>query len=119
MASIYVNERDEKWRDTPFVGVTFKKLLFDKETKRSAVLVKFEPGSRYGAHRHPEGEEYYVIEGSLEDGGKSWGPGSYVYHPPGSTHRPTSKEGCIIFITLPKPVETLREDECRGLTGKE
>ncbi len=119
MESIYVSGRDEEWQETPYVGVVFKKLLFDKATRRSAVLVKFEPNTRYGAHRHPAGEEYYVLEGSLEDGGRTWGPGSYVYHPPGSAHRPTSKEGCILYISLPKPVEILQEDECRKLTGKE
>jgi len=119
MTSIFVNEQDQEWRETPYVGVTFKKLHFDKETGHSAVLVKFGPDTRYGAHRHPQGEEYYVLEGSIEDGGKTWGPGSYVYHPAGSAHRPTSKEGCIVLITLPKPVELLREDECRKLTGKE
>ncbi len=119
MNSIYVDPREEEWRETPYVGVTFKNLHQDRETRRSAVLVKFEPGTRYGAHRHPGGEEYLVLEGSLEDGGRTWGPGSYVCHPPGSAHRPTSKEGCILFISLPEPVELLREDECRRLTGKE
>ena len=117
--SVYVNEKDQVWRETPYVGVTFKKLMFERETGRSAVLVKFEPGTRYGAHRHPEGEEYYVLEGSIEDGGKTWGKGTYVYHPPGSAHRPTSAEGCVVLITLPKSVEVLDEAECRKLTGKD
>jgi anti-sigma factor ChrR (cupin superfamily) len=115
--SIYVNEADEPWRETPYEGVSFKKLHFDRETRRSAVLVKFEPGSAYGAHRHPAGEEYYVLEGTLQDGGRSWGAGSYVLHPPGSAHRPTSKEGCVVFISLPEPVEVLGEEECRKLAG--
>jgi quercetin dioxygenase-like cupin family protein len=119
VASTYVDVRNVEWRETPYVGVTFKKLSYDRETGRSAVLVKFEPGTRYGAHRHPEGEEYYVLEGSLQDGGRTWGAGSYVYHPAGSAHRPTSEEGCILFISLPTPVEVLKEDECRRLLGKE
>ena len=107
--SIYIDATKEEWRPTPYVGITWKKLLFEKETGRSAVLVKFAPGSVYGAHRHPEGEDYYVIEGSLEDGGRSWGAGSFVSHPPGSTHRPSSKEGCVVYISLPKQVEPLEE----------
>jgi quercetin dioxygenase-like cupin family protein len=117
--SIYVDAQAEEWRETPYVGVTFKKLLFERETGRSTVLVRFEPETRYGAHRHPEGEEYYVLEGSLEDGGRTWGAGSYVYHPPGSAHRPTSKEGCVLLIVLPKPIDVLDEKECRELMGHE
>ena len=115
--SIYIDTAAGEWRETPYVGVSWKKLLFDKETARSAVLVKFEPGAVYDVHRHPAGEEYLVLEGSLEDGGRTWGAGSYVYHPPGSAHRPASKEGCVLFISLPKPVEPLGDDECRDFLG--
>lgn len=113
--SLYVNAADEPWRETPYEGITFRKLHYDRATGRSAVLVKFEPGSVYGAHRHPEGEEYYVLEGTLKDGGRTWGPGSYVLHPPGSSHRPSSPDGCTVFISLPAQVEILGEEECRGL----
>jgi anti-sigma factor ChrR (cupin superfamily) len=116
--SAYVDPAEREWRDTPYVGVTFKKLRHDKTSGGSAVLVKFEPGAKYGAHRHPGGEEYLVLSGSLEDGGRTWGPGTYVHHPPGSAHRPTSKEGCVLFITLPQPVEILGEAECRELLGR-
>ena len=97
----------------------FKKLFHDRESGRSAVLVEFEPGAKYGAHRHPAGEEYLVLEGSLEDGGRTRGRGSYVYHPPGSAHRPTSEEGCLLFISLPEPVEILDGEECRRLLGRD
>ena len=109
--SIYVNAADEPWRETPYVGVSFKKLLFE-------LLWELPFFNQSGAHRHPAGEEYYVLEGSLEDGGRSWGEGSYVLHPPGSAHRPSSKDGCVVFISLPEPVEPLDEGECRKLSGK-
>jgi anti-sigma factor ChrR (cupin superfamily) len=103
--SLYVHVNDEPWRDTPSEGVQWKKLRFDRETGASAVFLRFEPGATYGAHRHPEGEEYYVLEGSLEDGGASYGAGTYVYHPPGSAHRPASAEGCLLLVFLPRPIE--------------
>ena len=46
-----------------------------------------------------------MIEGSLEDGGETWGAGSYVRHPPGSVHTPRSAQGCLLFVSLPKPIE--------------
>ena len=43
--SIYVDATTREWRELPEKGIYWKKLLFDKETGRSTVLVKFEPGA--------------------------------------------------------------------------
>lgn len=103
--STYVQWDDVPWRDTPHEGVRWKKLYFGGAGQGSAVLLEFAPGASYGAHRHPAGEEYLVLEGSLEDGGRTWAAGSYVRHPAGSVHRPSSQEGCLLFVTLPAPIE--------------
>src|SRR6185503_15449895 len=95
------------WRDTPCAGVRWKKLRFDAATGESAVLLEFAPGATYDAHRHPLGEDYLVLEGSLEDGGKSYGAMTYVHHPAGSAHKPSSKEGCVLFVLLRAPIEAL------------
>ena len=65
------------------------------------------PGAEYPAHTHPAGEEYFVLSGALDDLGTSYGPGSYVSHPPGSTHTPRSRAGCEVLIFLPAAVERL------------
>jgi anti-sigma factor ChrR (cupin superfamily) len=101
----YVDTNAQPWRDTPYTGVQWKKLRHDSGSGASAVLLRFEPGAAYGAHRHPEGEQYFVIEGSLQDGAETWGAGSYVWHPPGSVHTPRSEQGCLLFVSLPKPIE--------------
>jgi anti-sigma factor ChrR (cupin superfamily) len=106
-STLYVSSDTLPWRKTPYAGVSWKKLEFDPDSGRSAVLLRFEPGARYGSHRHPEGEQYLVLEGSLEDGGRSWGVGSYVRHPPGSVHAPRSAEGCLLFVSVARPVEML------------
>jgi anti-sigma factor ChrR (cupin superfamily) len=98
------------WRPTPFAGVEWKKLRHDPATGQSAVLLRFAPGASYGSHRHPAGEQYFVLEGSVDDGSNTlgsntWGPGSYVHHPPGSVHKPRSENGCLLFVTLPEPIE--------------
>ena len=100
------------WRPTPYPGVEWKKLAFDARPLDeggglSTVMLRFAPGASYGAHRHPRGEQYLVLEGSLEDAGETYGKGSYVWHPPGSVHRPSSKEGCVLFVTLAAPIEVL------------
>jgi anti-sigma factor ChrR (cupin superfamily) len=95
------------WRESPYPGVSWKKLHHDAGSGDSAVLLRFEPGASYGTHRHPGGEQYLVLEGSLEDGGRRYGKGTYVRHPPGSVHRPRSADGCLLFVTLPRPIEDL------------
>ena len=94
-ASLFLDAAELPWRDSPYAGVRWKKL-------------RFEPRAAYGAHRHPAGEEYLVLEGSLEDGAQTYGAGSYVYHPPGSSHKPSSSEGCLLFVSLPRPIEDLQ-----------
>jgi anti-sigma factor ChrR (cupin superfamily) len=98
---------DLPWRDTPFSGVRWKKLHYDEHTGRSTVLLSFAPGASYGPHRHPGVEQYLVLEGALEDGGASYGKGTFVHHPAGSVHRPSSKQGCMLYITLERPIELL------------
>jgi anti-sigma factor ChrR (cupin superfamily) len=107
--SLFVDSEALPWRESPYPGVTWKKLYFDPGSGQSAVLLRFAPGARYGAHRHPAGEEYLVLEGSLEDGGRTYGTGTYVRHPPGSGHRPSSREGCLLHVTLGAPIEDLEQ----------
>ncbi|MCB9894601.1 MAG: cupin domain-containing protein [Planctomycetes bacterium] len=109
---ILADERE--WREFPDAeGVAYKTLRKHPSTSSGqagglTILLKFAPGARYHGHRHPGGEEYYVLEGELDDLGKSWPAGSYIWHPPGSAHRPSSKTGCVVFVVLPQPVELLR-----------
>ncbi|MBI3940955.1 MAG: cupin domain-containing protein [Acidobacteria bacterium] len=112
--SLYVKMESLPWRDSPYSGVRWKKLYFDPATGQSSVLLKFDPGARYGTHRHPLGEQYLVLEGSLEEGGRTYGAGTYVYHSPGSVHRPASKEGCLLFVILPRPIEDLDNPSREG-----
>lgn len=108
--SLYIDGDALPWRDTPFRGVQWKKLHFDPRNGDSAVLLRFAPGAAYGIHRHPQGEEYLVLEGSLEDGGATYGAGTWVRHPPGSVHRPVSTAGCVLFVRLPRPIEIISSE---------
>lgn len=105
MQSVIVHADELPWRPTPCVGVEWKKLFFDPASGHSVVLLRFAPDAAYDAHRHPAGEEYWVLEGTLEDGGHSYGAGTYVRHPPGSVHRPRSRTGCQVLVRLEAPIE--------------
>ncbi len=85
-------------------GVSYK-VLNKTQAGALTLLLRFAPGAAYLAHTHPAGEEYFVLSGSLDDLGASYGAGSYVYHPPGSTHTPSSRAGCDVLIFLPAGVE--------------
>ena len=105
--SLYLETESIPWRESPYPGVRWKKLRFDEASGESAVLLQFTPGASYGTHRHPGGEQYLVLDGTLEDGGRSYGRGTYVHHGPGSVHRPSSREGCLLFVILHRPIEDL------------
>ena len=107
MTSLFVDGAALEWRDTPCAGVQWKKLYFDRASGESAVLLRFAPGATYDAHRHPAGEQYLVLEGQLEDGGRRYGPLTYVRHAPGSAHRPCSPGGALVFVTLARPIESV------------
>ena len=94
------------WRDFENApGVSFKVLRHHEGRRGITLLLRFEPGADYPAHRHPEGEEYFVLEGTLQDGGRTYGAETYVYHPPGSVHRPASPGGCVLLVSLPANIE--------------
>ncbi len=116
-ASSFLDSSALPWRETHYPGVRWKKLHFDPGTGRSAVLLEFAPGAAYGAHRHPRGEQYLVLEGALEDAGKSYAKGTYVNHPPGSAHAPSSRSGAILFVILEAPIESVESLQLPPLSG--
>jgi anti-sigma factor ChrR (cupin superfamily) len=85
--------------------VSFKTLKTHPPGTGVTLLLRFDPGAAYPAHRHPAGEGYYVLEGALVDAGTSYGVGTYVWHPPGSVHRPSSRDGAVVLVVLPEAIE--------------
>jgi anti-sigma factor ChrR (cupin superfamily) len=96
------------WRpfeDAP--GVRYKVLRHHDQRRGITLLLQFDPGARYPAHRHPEGEDYYVLEGTLQDGAQLYGAHHFVHHPAGSVHQPSSPSGCTLLVILPAHIERL------------
>jgi len=93
---------DMDWVQSPSPTVWRKRLEHTgpAEAGRVTSLVRFEPGARFAAHDHPDGEEILVLEGVFSDHTGDWGPGSFLLNPEGFHHAPWSDEGCLLFVKL-------------------
>ena len=90
-----------EWVASPADGVSRVPLeRMSAEYGHKTTIVRFEPGSYFPAHNHPLGEEIYVLEGVFSDELGDYPAGSYLRNPPGSRHKPFSKEGCTLFVKL-------------------
>jgi anti-sigma factor ChrR (cupin superfamily) len=90
-----------KWVPSPEVGV--ERIMLDRdgdEVARATSLVRFDKNSSFAPHTHELGEEMLILEGVFSDEDGDFAKGSYVRNPPGSTHRPFSKPGCLLFVKL-------------------
>lgn len=88
-------------------GVSVKLLRRDAVSGAVTVLLRFDAGGRFPAHRHPAGEEVYVVEGAVRIGKDRLHQGDYLYAEPDSVHAVSSEVGGTILVVLPKPVEIL------------
>ena len=97
---IDTNELD--WTPSPSGAVLRKRLhlVGPEESGQVTGLVQFQPGANFPAHEHPDGEEFFVLDGVFSDDSGDYGPGSYLLNPEGFAHGPSSEEGCTIFVKL-------------------
>lgn len=102
---IHLQAQAIEWQEySPGIAV---KMFRQHESGGMTLLAQYAPGSSFVTHRHPGGEEIYVIEGVLSDDEGEYPAGSYLYSPPGSVHRTWSDLGCTILVVLPEMVEVL------------
>jgi anti-sigma factor ChrR (cupin superfamily) len=84
-------------------GQVFRKrvhLVGPPEAGQVTSVVRYQPGARFPAHDHPEGEEILVLEGIFSDIRGDWPAGSYLLNPEGFRHAPFSTPGCLLFVKL-------------------
>ena len=99
--TVAINTNEQEWQASPMKGVWRKPLAREAaEHGHTTSVVRFEPGSYFSSHTHPMGEEIFVLEGVFSDEHGDYPSGSYLRHPPGSGHKPFSKEGCVLFVKL-------------------
>ncbi len=96
-----VLSRELPWQASPQPGVERRMLERDGlEVARASSIVRFAPESYFEPHDHDAGEEFIVLDGVFSDEMGDFPSGMYVRNPPGSRHRPHSKDGCTIFVKL-------------------
>jgi anti-sigma factor ChrR (cupin superfamily) len=91
----------QQWQKSPADGVS--RIALEQEASESGhttSFVKFEAGAFFPPHRHPNGEEIYVLEGVFSDENGDYPAGSYIRNPPGSQHKPFTRDGCTLFVKL-------------------
>ena len=107
---VVVHTEGTPWMDSPLPGVRRRMLERDgEEVARATSIVRYAPGSRFTEHSHGLGEEFLVLEGVFSDEHGDYPAGTYVRNPPGSSHRPCSRDGCTLFVKLR---QMDREDRC-------
>lgn len=105
-----VTPQQYKWVSSPQAGV--ERMMLDRvgaEQARATSIVRYAPDSCFPHHLHPAGEEILVLSGTFSADGRHYPAGWYLRNPPGSGHRPSSREGCTIFVKL----QQMRPDEQR------
>src|SRR5262245_58116164 len=68
-------------------------------------FLRFERGAISGAHRHPGGEELYIISGRLRVGDRTLEAGDFLFTPPGGVHDAEAEEETVTLISVPEPIE--------------
>lgn len=90
-----------EWIPSPQPGVSRRPLdRIGGEVARATSIVRYDSDKAFPYHEHAMGEEYLVIDGVFSDNDGDFPSGTYVRNPPGSSHAPHSRDGCIIFVKL-------------------
>ena len=98
---VVLNHNDLPWVSSPEAGV--QRRMLDRrgdEAARATSIVRYEAGAKFANHTHDLGEEIFVLEGLFSDETGDYSAGTYIMNPPGSSHSPFSKTGCLLFVKL-------------------
>ena len=88
-------------------GIAVKQLRCQSNGRPPSFLLRFDPGASYPEHRHPKGEEVFVLSGEVHFDSIHLREGDYLYTAPGQTHAVRSETGCEMLFLVPTEVEIL------------
>ena len=84
----------------PDQDVTWRNISFDRDTGMGSYLMIMAPGTKCNPHRHNGPEEFFIVEGDLEDhDGHLYTAGQFVSLGRGSEHFSVSPSGCKLVVT--------------------
>lgn len=106
MEVVHIDERE--WETIRWPGQMGKMLFHprpDRPTEPNAGVVRFDPGSHHPLHKHDFAQVWYVLEGEFEIGGRTYGPGSMMFHadPHFEDELRTETGGKMVFVQYPGP----------------
>lgn len=108
--NLVIDTNKEEWLESPSKQVLRIPLEREgKESGHTTSVVKYLPEATFSAHPHPMGEEIFVLSGTFSDEHGDYPAGTYLRNPPGTSHAPFSKEGCVLFVKLNQFDENDRE----------
>jgi 2,4'-dihydroxyacetophenone dioxygenase len=95
-------------------GFQLKLLHGEADDDTRALLLRLQPGTVVGRHRH-SGEVHAInLAGRREliDTGEIVGPGGYVHEPAGNVDswRAVGDEPCVVFVTVRGAIDALGDD---------
>ena len=122
---VVVDTTTMEWSPSPSASVWRKRVhrVGPAESGQVTSVVRYDPGSRFPAHDHPDGEEIFVLEGVFSDEHGDWPAGTFLLNPEGFRHAPFSDSGCVLLVKLRQfagrgrkhvVVDTQRMDYVRG-----
>lgn len=89
------------WYESPAKDIHRRPLdRIGAEVAKATSIVRYLPGSQFANHHHGGGEEILVLEGIFSDEHGDYPAGTYLRNPPGTSHAPFSKQGCVLLVKL-------------------
>jgi anti-sigma factor ChrR (cupin superfamily) len=96
----YVHTTSAQWTELE-PGYRRQTLVNDREAGTRIVLLQYDAGyelSYLDEHKH---DEYlYILSGTFVDQNQASGPGTFIHNRPGSSHRPSSPDGCTFLAVV-------------------
>jgi len=71
----------------------------------AAALLRYAPGASVPRHLHRGYEHILILSGSQRDDNGSYELGTLLVSEPGTAHRVTSEQGCVVLAIWERPVE--------------
>lgn len=98
---------EERFKEELGRAVYRKLLLQDPDTGMEIRLLRYPAGVVIPWHTHPCGHGIYVLDGTLTTHVGSYGPGSFVWFPEGSTmwHGATAGDDVTMLFITNKPLD--------------